>query len=107
MLPVIDLATLTTAEAARLDGKRARFRVVIDGPSDLRGDFEVYEVLPRDDPHGVLCLRYQLSEMGDAEGELTVEATLRVVHHPVHVVGATTTTAFTEYRLIDAGRVGL
>jgi hypothetical protein len=51
-----DLAKLTPAGAARLDGMRALFRVVIDGPADRQGRYDVYEVLPRGDPQGVMFL---------------------------------------------------
>jgi hypothetical protein len=36
---------------------------------------------------------------------LLVEARLVVVRHPVHVVGAVVTPAFTEYRLVEAKRL--
>jgi hypothetical protein len=100
VVEVHDLAALKPADAARLDGKRAMLRVIIDGPRDRQGDRDVYEVLPCDDPQGVVFL----PAGPDAEGAMTVEARLVVIRHLVHVVGATATPAFVEYRLVEAER---
>jgi hypothetical protein len=62
----------------------------------------VYEVLPRDDPQGVLFL----AAGTDVAGVLTVEARLVVIRHPVHAVGAVVTPAFVEWRLVEAERAG-
>jgi hypothetical protein len=102
VVEVHDLATVKPADAARLDGKRALYRVVIDGPRDCQGDRDMYEVLPRDDPQGVLFL----AAGPDAEGVLAIMAHLDIIRHPVHVVGATATQVFTEYRLVEAEREG-
>jgi hypothetical protein len=56
VVEVHDLATVKPADAARLDGKRALYRVVIDGPRDCQGDRDVYEVLPCGDPQGTAFL---------------------------------------------------
>jgi hypothetical protein len=57
---VHDLAKLTPAQAAELDGKRALFRVIITSASGDTGKGkdrrEYYEVLPDDDPQGMLWL---------------------------------------------------
>jgi hypothetical protein len=71
--------------------------VVTDGPADWQGDKDVYEVLPSGDPRGVAFL----AAGSDPDDVLLVEARLVVIHHPVHVVGATATPAFTGYRLVD------
>jgi hypothetical protein len=39
------LATMTLAEADRLEGKRARFLVVLDGPATMHGKYALYEVV--------------------------------------------------------------
>jgi hypothetical protein len=70
VVEVHDLAALKPADAARLDGKRSLFRVVIDGPADRQGDREVYEVLPSGDAQGVLFL----AAGQDADGVLLVDA---------------------------------
>ena len=99
---VQDLAALTPADAARLDGKRCRWRVTMAGPPDRQGDRDVYEVLPENDPQGIL----QLEAGPDVKGKVVVEATLRVIHHPQHVIGPVDVAAFVEYRLVDAVRIG-
>jgi hypothetical protein len=98
---VVELHDLAT-QAAALDGKRALFRVVIDGPADRQGDRDVHEVPPRGKPQGVLFLPAGT----DPDDVLLVEARLVLIRHPVHVVGATATPAFTEYRLVEADPAG-
>ena len=61
---------------------------------------DVYEVMPLDNPQGVL----QLEPGPDVRGVVVVDATLRVIHHPRIVVGPVDVKAFTEYRLVDAVR---
>ncbi len=51
-----------------------------------------YEVLPLDDPQGIL----QLEPGPDVSGFVLVDATLRVIHHPRIVVGPVDVKAFTE-----------
>ena len=83
---------------------RFRFRVQIAGGPDRRkvGDEwrDVYEVLPENDPQGIL----QLEPGPDVSGFIVVEATLRVVHHPRHVVGPVDVKAFVETGLADGVR---
>jgi hypothetical protein len=55
---------------------------------------------PHDDVQGVLFL----AAGPDVVGVLLVKARMEVIQHPVHVVGPTTTPAFTEYRLLEAVR---
>jgi hypothetical protein len=62
----------------------------------------VYEVLPRDDPQGVLFL----PACADPDDVLLVEARLVLIWHPVHVVDAVATPAFVEYWLVDADWLG-
>ena len=56
---------------------------------------------PLNDPQGIL----QLEPGSDVSGFVVVEATLRVARHPRLVVGPVDVKAFTEFRLLDAGRV--
>ena len=84
--------------APRLDGKRSLYCVVLDGPRDRQGDCDVYTILPRGDPQGILLL----PAGPDVDGVLLVETRLLVIRHPVHVIGATITPAFVEYRLVEA-----
>jgi len=93
-----DMATLTPAEATRLNGERARFRVALDDSCAMQGHRGVYQVVSPDD--AVATVR--LPAVPDVGGALTVEATLCVIHHPARVIGATPFPPFTEYRLIDA-----
>ena len=99
---VHDLAALTPADAARPDGKRCRWRVTMAGPPDRQGDRDVYEVLPLNDPQGIL----QLEAGPDAKGVLLVDAKLAVTRHPLPVVGPVCMADFVEYRLADAVRAG-
>ncbi len=59
-----------------------------------------YEVLPENDPHGIL----QLEPGPDVSGVIVVDATLPVVHHPRIVVAPVDLTAFVEYGLVDGAR---
>ena len=98
--PAHDLASLTPAAAAALAGKRSRWRVTMASPPDRRGQWDVYEVLPENDPQGVLYL-----EAGpEVRGFVLVDATLEVIHHPPIAAGAVRVASFTEYRLVDAVR---
>jgi hypothetical protein len=78
--------------------------VQIASGSDRRkiGDMyrDEYEVLPLNDPQGIL----QLEPGPEVQGFAVVDATLRVIHHPRIVVGPVEVKAFTEYRLLDAVR---
>jgi hypothetical protein len=99
---VHDLATVKPADAARLEGTRDLYRVVIDGPADRQGDRDVYEVLRNGQTQGLLFL----ATGTDADGVLAVKARLVVIRHPVHAVGAVVTPAFVEWRLVEAERAG-
>ncbi len=102
---VHDLALLLPADAGAPRRQAVpRFRVQVAGGPDRRkiGDVhrDEYEVLPQYDTQGVL----QLEPGPDVSGFVVVDATLRVIHHPRHVVGAVDVKAFTEYRFVDAAR---
>ena len=72
------------------------------GPPDRQGAWDVYEVLPENDPQGVLYLEAD----PEVRGFVVVDATLEVIHHPPIAAGPVKVAAFTEYRLVDAVRVG-
>jgi hypothetical protein len=61
----------------------------------------VYEVLPSGETQGVLFLAVGM----DLDDVLLVEARLVMIRHPVRVIGATTTAAFMEFRLLDTQAV--
>ena len=90
--------------AGRLDGNRRRFRAQTVNPADRAkvGDAQrdEHEVLPPDDPQGIL----QPEPGPDVSGFVVVEAEPRVIRHPRHVVGTVDVKAFVEHRLVDAVR---
>jgi hypothetical protein len=91
------LSKLTPAEALRLDGKRARFRVALDSAEDPDWNgFVGYDCATPDDIARTVLL-YRGQDLAD---EMTVEATLRVIRHAA-TVGELGTffPTFTEYRL--------
>jgi hypothetical protein len=96
------MSKLTPAEAAFPAGKRAKFRIVLDSTDDTWDGFVGYDVRCPEPFYATVRL-YPRQEVAD---EMTVEATLRVIHHPA-TVGAMGTLfpAFLEYRLTKAVRV--
>ena len=94
-----DLATLTPGDAARLNGKRAVYRLAIASlPEKYEGQV-LYDCETQDAVFRSVWL-VGGQEVADV---MTVEATLRVIHHP-RTVGdmGTVFEVFTEYRLIRA-----
>jgi hypothetical protein len=105
---VHDLAALTDAEARRLAGRRALFRVVVDGEPDgdedrgwkydYRGEGGELRTLWL--PDGDDLVAYAASR---GSGLLLVEATLRrIVHRPVTGADGSGLPALVEYRLTGA-----
>jgi hypothetical protein len=96
-----DLARLTPSEARLLEGKRAKYRLVLGSLPDSQQGFVLYEC-PSNDEVGRtiwLDLEQELAE------EMIVEATLRIFHHPAAVEReGTPARVFTEYRLLSALR---
>jgi hypothetical protein len=103
-----DLATLTDAEARQLVGRRALFRVVVDGEPDgdaragwryaCRGDGPAYHSLRL--PDGDDLVAYEAQQ---GSGLLLVEATLRrIVHRPVTGTDGSRLPELVEYRLTEA-----
>jgi hypothetical protein len=95
------LADLTAAEAEHLDGKRARFRVVLDSTADHEGKHTLYDCLP---PAGVEATVWLLPGQ-EARDEMTVEARLAIIDHKTWIApDGTVFPGFREYRLADAVR---
>jgi hypothetical protein len=72
---------------------------VLDSDSDTHNGSTLYDCLSVD---GVLCSLWLLpgEDAEDVGDELVVEATLRVLYHPIFVAqDGTRFEAFTEYRL--------
>jgi hypothetical protein len=86
------LETLTPAEARRLEGKRARFRVTLDSTGD-----DSFDVLA---PLGLHATVYLAPDQEPAD-EMTVVARLVIIDHPASWGFA----ALREYRLVEAVRV--
>jgi hypothetical protein len=89
------LVELTPIEARHLAGRRARFRVALDSLEDEAT--HSFDCLA---PEGLHASVYLLAGE-EAAGEMTVEATLRVIDHPPGFGFA----GFREYRLLEAVRV--
>jgi hypothetical protein len=87
------LADLTPAEARRLDGRRARFRVSLDS----EGEDNAYDCLAPDGLHASVFLL-----TGEEADDMTVEATLVIIDHPPGFGFP----PLREYRLVDAVRGG-
>jgi hypothetical protein len=98
------LDRLTMREALALNGRRARFRVVLDSlPDDYDGQ-TLYDCLTAGDLAGSVFLApgEQVREGGEV---LAVEATVRVYYHPAAFgEGGALFPAFWEVRLVEARR---
>jgi hypothetical protein len=88
-----DLATLTTADARSLAGKRARFRVVLDSTGE-----DSFDCLAPDGLHAAVYL----APDQDIADEMVVEARLVIIDHSA----AFGFLLLREYRLKDAVRFG-
>ena len=82
----LDMATARRERLAVLDGKRARFRVVVDSTVDAIGDRDLFNVLVRDPADEGTVEFYPGQNVDDG---MTVEGTPRVVHHRTINVGTT------------------
>jgi hypothetical protein len=94
------LATITPAEADKLEGKRGRFHVQLDGPATAEGKYTLYEVVVT----GANDLgTVRLAAGQDAEDGMIVEARLVVLRGKAwRAPGGEVVPAFTEFRLVDA-----
>jgi hypothetical protein len=100
LIRTLAFASLTEDQAMRLDGRRARFLVVVEpltedeeagqGSSECKGTDEVYRTI-------------WLRAGQEVQGPVEVEATLRVLRfRPQHFQDGTFFAGFTEYRLLRA-----
>jgi hypothetical protein len=96
---VYDLATLTEAEARRLEGRRALFRILLDSEPGERGRFVWYDCVSPDAVYSSVSLY-----PGEAvEGTATVAAVFRrIVHPPTVGADGSALDGLTEYRLTQA-----
>jgi hypothetical protein len=92
-----DVSRLSEVEAARLVGKRARFKVELDSDEWDNGRRVVIDCKTSTVEEKTLWLL----PGEEAADEMTVEARLVIRHHP----GWGQFPAFTELRLLDARRV--
>ena len=87
--PVYNLAFLSADELAKLDGKRAMFRIELDSEDDVENrGFVLYDLKAADGTFRTVWL-YRDQEQAD---DMVVEATVRVCRHSF----------CTEYRLEGA-----
>jgi hypothetical protein len=96
-----DLARLTASQAELLEGKRAKYWIVLDSLPDYHEGYVLYDCLSRDEIGRTVWFE---GEQNLAE-DMVVEATLRVLHHVASVArNGTPFQGFTEYRLTHAIR---
>jgi hypothetical protein len=95
----VELATITPAEARRLDGRRARFVVQLNSLPDCRGWYTACDVVA---PIG---LHASVHFVGERGWDGIVQATLHVIEHRAWVApDGTRIESFSEYWLADAVR---
>src|SRR5262249_46976944 len=92
----VAFSVLSLAQARELDGRRARFHVVLDSAPGQRGGFLVYDCAGHDDALRALWL----APGQDADPEMAVEGVLRLRYVPPR--GGFN--GFWELRLCDARR---
>jgi hypothetical protein len=97
------LERLTMGEALSLNGQRSTFRVVLDSLPDEHDGQSLYDCLTPDEVARSAYLAPGQT-VREGEADLTVEATLRVIHHPGAIIGAAVFPGFWEYRLAGALR---
>jgi hypothetical protein len=96
---VYDLAMLTDRQADRLEGRRALYRVTLDGEPDERDDGTVYDCTGP----GAGMRTLWLVPGEPARRTMTVQAVLRRVRHPfLRGVDGPGLPALLEYRLTGA-----
>ena len=99
-----DLERLTPAEAARLEGRRVRFRVRRVGLVERRGGCDVYSVMVRDRANDLGTVWLYPDQ--DAAVDMVVEARLAAQRYwPGMGSGGLWYPAYTSYRLKEALRV--
>jgi hypothetical protein len=101
-VPAHDFAALTPAAAGHLEGKPARYRVVLDSQPWESGPHVLYDCVSADDTDRTVWLVAGQR----VEKVMDVEAVLRVIRHPRQVAeDGTVFEMSTEYRLTEARRV--
>ena len=94
-----ELASLSPADAFRLNGKRAVFRIGLDSTEAEWEGFTLYDCQSVD----AVSRSVYFCPWQDVADEMTVEATLWVIRHPATVGDqGTPFPAFVEYRLTKA-----
>jgi hypothetical protein len=96
------LAELTPWEAARLEGRRARFLAEPDSLPEFVGRSTAFDVTA---PEGLHASVFLFGCHDELPGTMIVEATLAIVEQPAWVApDGTRFDGFTEWRLLDARR---
>jgi hypothetical protein len=78
----VTLATLTPAEAARLEGKVRRYRVVLASSPVEEDGWTGYDVEHDDEPSVMGSVYLRGGEAGEPGDAVLVEARLKVIRHP-------------------------
>jgi hypothetical protein len=78
----VTLATLTPAEAARLEGRTKRYRIVLTSSAVEEDGWTGYDVEHKDDPAVMGSVYLRGGEIGEPGDAVVVEARLRVIRHP-------------------------
>jgi hypothetical protein len=91
-----DLASLSGADALRLDGRCGLFRISLDSLPDEYGGFILYDCRSPD----AVFRTVRLSPGQEVGDEMVVEATLHIIRHPA----SGPFPALVEYRLTQAVR---
>lgn len=96
----LELATLTYAEAQRLDGKVGNFRVAINSPAWEHKPYLLYEAGDQNDPRFARTA-WQRRDAKNPDA-VTVRGRLSIIRHP-QTFGAdgTVFTAFIEFRVVE------
>src|SRR5215813_406456 len=95
-----DFAKLTASEAEHLQGKPARYRIVLDSREWEHDGLMVYDCKSIDRIRRSVC--FALGQDTE-EDELTVEAVLRIIDHaPAVGADGMQFEGFREYRLVEA-----
>jgi hypothetical protein len=94
---VYDLAKLTPAQARRLHGRRATFRIALDTDAYREGQHDIYGCISDETIERSLFVPAGV----EIDNQATVEALLCVIEHTPAVIGNTFFMGFTEYRLLS------
>jgi hypothetical protein len=101
-VPVI-LAQLTPAEAARLEGRTKRYRIVLASAPVEEDGWTGYDVEHKGEPAVMGSVYFKGGEAGQAGDAVVVEARLKVIRHPKRGSRGQFG-GWVEYRLVGVGR---